>query len=143
MKSRYKDESEALEAVEAHYRYWSGRLTESSFQLCLGIIAANWAVYRDVHQIRNNPCALWSLGIVIFTLGLSLLSAKRMSEAHREQCERAEQDPKRWEDEFRDSQGKRTAWPFTEEIENIGWITRSARAYLPLASGLIFIIGLF
>jgi hypothetical protein len=142
MKSRYNDESDAIKELESEYQYWSGKLTESSFQLCIAILAANWAVYQDVNKLRENSYAVWSICLVIATLVISLLVAKRMSEAHRERCEYAEADKPRWAKEhntYRESNGG--AWPFTDEIENIGWISRLLKTWLPLVAGVLFCLG--
>ena len=141
MRSRYENSAAALKSVESEYQYWSGKLTESSFQLCIAIIAANWAVYQDVDRLRANPFAVWSICLVVATLGISLLVSKRMSEAHREQCEYAEKESEKWAQEYEAARTAPGAWPFTEEIENIGWVARVLKTLLPLVAGFLFIIG--
>jgi hypothetical protein len=142
MASRYSNGDEALKAVEADFQYWSGKLTESSFQLCIGIVAANWAVYHTVDNLRAEPCAVWSIGLVVIALGLSLVVAKRMSEAHREQCEFAEKNKTDWDNACKSSHTP-PEWPFTAEIENIGWVARELKTWLPVLAGVLFLISLF
>lgn len=141
MASRYQNGDDALKAVEADFQYWSGKLTESSFQLCIGIIAANWAVYHTVDNLRAEPYAIWSIGLVVVALGLSLIVAKRMSEAHREQCEHAEKNKIDWDSACK-SGNTAPEWPFTAEIENIGWVARELKAWLPVLAGVLFLISL-
>jgi hypothetical protein len=141
VKPRYENSAAALKAVESEYQYWSGKLTESSFQLCVAIIAANWAVYQDVDRLRANPYAIWSICLVVATLAISLLVSKRMSEAHREQCEYAEKESKKWEQEYEAAPNAPGAWPFTDEIENIGWVARGLKTFLPLIAGALFVMG--
>jgi hypothetical protein len=140
-KPRYESSVHALQAVEEGFNYWSSRITESSFQMCVAIIAANWAVYPKINEIKHNPYALWSIMLVLATIAVSLISAWRMSEAHREQCERAEREPRTWNNEYAEFSSKRHAWPFTDEIENLGWVVRGIKTFLPLLSGGIFIYG--
>lgn len=141
MPSRYQNGDDALKAVEADFQYWSGKLTESSFQLCIGIIAANWAVYHTVDNLRTEPYAVWSIVLVVAALALSLVVAKRMSEAHREQCEFAEKNKTVWDSACED---EKTAaeWPFTAEIENIGWVARELKTWLPVIAGFLFLMSL-
>jgi hypothetical protein len=66
----YTSSADGLKAIREDYLYWTGKLTDSSFQLSLGIVAANWAAFGSVQKILSNIWAKTSLGIVIVTLGV-------------------------------------------------------------------------
>lgn len=141
--SLYATSGEALKAVKDDYHYWTEKLTESSFQLSLAVIAANWAVFSKVEKILSNVWAKSSLLLVLLCLAVNLLGAKRMGELHRKRVEYAESDSGRWGKEFSDTADKRDPWPFTNEIENLGRWMRELKAWLPIAAGLAFLIALF
>lgn len=134
---------DALKAVQEGYHYWTGKLTESSFHLSLGVIAANWAVFRSLEGVMGNPWAKISLSLVLLCLTINLLTAKYMGELHRKRAERAERDWSKWEKEFSETKNKRDPWPFTKKIEIVGRLTRELKAWLPIFAGLFFLIALF
>lgn len=138
----YDAPGDALKAVKEEYHYWTGKLTESSFQLSLGVIAANWAVFRSVESVLGNFWAKISLLLVLLCLAINLLTAKYMGELHRDRVEYAESDLSNWEREFSETKGKRDPWPFTQEIENLGRWARRFKAWLPIAAGLAFGVAL-
>lgn len=138
----YDTSGGALKAVKEEYHYWTGKLTESSFQLSLGVIAANWAVFSSVEGVLGNLWAKISLFLVLLCLAINLLTAKYMGELHRKRVEHAESDLSNWEKEFSETKGKRDPWPFTKEIENVGRWTRGLKAWLPIAAGLAFVVAL-
>jgi hypothetical protein len=137
----YGSPNKALEAVREDYLYWSGRLTDTSLQLSYAVIAANWAVFGSVDGILKSFWSKLSVALVIVGLGLSLAGAKWMSELHRKRIDYAANAP-RWAGEFRDNTGKRSAWPFTSQIETLGRIFREAKTWLSLAAGLSFLVAL-
>lgn len=140
----YANPREALKAVKDDYHYWTGKLTESSFQLSLGVIAANWAVFSSVKGVLGNFWAKISLSLVLLCLAINLLTAKYMGELHRKRVEYAESSLDRWRKEFSETLGGQgVPWPFTEKIENLGWLTRELKAWLPILAGLFFLIALF
>lgn len=53
----YQNPNDALKAVREDYLYWTGKLTDTSWQLSYAIIAANWAVFGSVDKLLGN---LWS-----------------------------------------------------------------------------------
>ena len=139
----YADPSEGLRAVRDDFNYWTGRLTDTSFQLSLAIFAANWAVFRSGNEILKNYGALTSIGLVLLSLAVYLIGARRMSELHRRRMEYAERDPKRWEGEYAATLGKSDPWPFTGEIEQSGKRLREARTWFPIAAAIALVIAVF
>lgn len=138
----YSNSGEGLKAVREDYHYWTGKLTESSFQLSLAVIAANWAVFGSVQRILDSCWAKSSLFLVIVNLAFSLLGAKWMGELHRERVDYAAEDLKRWEQECAAALGRRDPWPFTKKIERLGRILREVRTWLPLVAGAAFLVAL-
>jgi hypothetical protein len=138
----YGTSDDALKAVQEAYHYWTGKLTESSFQLSLGVFAANWAVFGSVSGILSNPWAKGSLFLVLLCLAINLFTAWYMGELHRKIVEHAESNLNTWKGEFSRTTGN-DPWPFTEKIENVGRWTRGLKALLPIAAGIVFLIALF
>jgi hypothetical protein len=138
----YASSSEALKAVREDFLYWTGKLTETSFQLSFGVLASNWAVFGSVDAILRNVWSQLSIFLVLASLAKSVLGAKRMGELHLKQCAYAATDPSRWNAEFEEKAHKMDPWPFTKEIESTGRLLRNARAWLPTLAGLLFVIAL-
>ena len=132
-----------MKAVRDDFLYWTGKLTDSSFELSLALIGANWAAFGSVQKILTNGWARASLGLVIGSLGLTLIGAKCMGELHRRQIDYAAADPERWERECAAALGRIGPWPFTKGIERLGRGLREAKTWLPLAAGISFLIALF
>jgi hypothetical protein len=138
----YANSSEGAKAVREDYLYWSGRLTDTSFQLSLAVIAANWAVFGSVQKLLGNAWAQTSLILVILSFALSVVGAKWMSELHRKQVDYAEQDLQRWDKECEASRGQRDPWPFTWKIEHLGRCMRELKMWLTLGAGAAFVAAL-
>ena len=141
--SLYSSASDGLRQVQQDFLYWTGRLTDSGFQLSLALIAGNWAAFGSLQKILNNSWAKWSLALVIATLALSLLGAYIMGHLHQRQIEYAAEDPARWEEDCKRSFGKVDPWPYTDGIETLGRWTREVKTWLPLVSGVCFLVALF
>lgn len=60
----YTTSSDAPKAVRDDYHYWTGKLTDSSFQLSLAVIAANWPVFSSASGILCNWWAKLSIALV-------------------------------------------------------------------------------
>lgn len=138
----YSDSSEALKAVRDDYHYWTGKLTDSSFELSVAVIAANWAVFGTVDRVLQSPWSRASIAIVVLSLLLSLLGAKIMGEAHRLRIEYAETDPSRWRGEFHATHGSDDPWPFTRGIVRLGRLLRECKTWLPITGGAAFFLAL-
>lgn len=138
----YRDAGDGLKAVRADYLYWTERLTETSFHLSLGVIAANWAAFGSVEELFGNRWARASVALVIVSLGLSLLGAKRMGELHHKRIDYAAENVDRWEKDCFASLGKRDPWPFTKGIERLGRLMREAKTWLPVGAGAAFLVAL-
>lgn len=137
----YRDSTEALQFVREDFNYWTGRLTDTSFQLSLGVLAANWAVFGSVRDLLANGWAKASVTLVIVGLGLNVIGAKVMGELHRKRVEYASENLARWEDECKAALGRSVPWPFTQEIVVVGRVLREVKACLPIVAGLLFVIA--
>lgn len=135
----YASPAEAAKEVRTDYLYWTGKLTDSSFELSVALIAANWAVFGE--RLVQNVWAKLSIFLVLLGLAISLLGAKRMSELHRVRMDYSEEAPERWRREYEAAHGQRVSWPFTDEIERLGFVLRLTKTWLPLAGGLLLLIG--
>jgi hypothetical protein len=139
----YADATDGLRAVWQDYLYWTGKLTDSSFELSVGLIAANWAVFGSVQKIVANFWAKTSIALVIITLGISLVGAKVMGDLHRRRINYAGENVERWEKECEAALGHRDPWPFTKAIERSGRCLREIKTWLPLIAGGCFLVALF
>ncbi len=133
---------EGLEKVQADYLYWTGRLTDLSFHLSLAVIAAHWAVFKDVESLRGCTAALLSISLVIVSVAVSLGGAFCMGELHRRRVECAEANPTAWEREFQESLGTSNPWPSTKLIDSLGWWLRVCRVVLPILASALFLVAL-
>jgi hypothetical protein len=139
----YKDPQEALKVLQDGYLYWTGKLTESSFALSFAVIGANWAVFGSVDRVFSNPWSEVSIGTVILNLVLNLFGYWMLGGMLRKRLVYAQEDPKRWEKEFREEYGKSTPWPSTSRIDRWAGALRSVRTFLPAIGGACFLIALF
>lgn len=139
----YAGPAEGLKAVRNDFLYWTRRLTDTSFELSLALIGANWAAFGSVQKILTNGWARASLGLVIVSLALSLFGAKVMGELHRRRINYATGNSKRWEEEAAAALGRTDPWPFTKGIERLGRCLREAKTWLPLLAGALFLVALF
>jgi len=135
----YADPHAALKAVHQDYLYWTGKLTESSFQMSVALIGANWAVFGSLDRVLENVWSQVSIAVTIVGLGASLIGTMLMGEMHRFRVQYAEENPDRWSEEFKDTAGKIDPWPFTSAIEKLGSIIRWIRWLSPVIGGAFFI----
>ena len=145
-RTTYRDAAEALSTLGADYTYWSQRLTDSSWQMCLAVIAGNWAYYGSIEAIMNSWWALASLAVIFLSLSIALLFSFIMSEVHRSAFYQAEADWGAWQQRFGNycnSKHSRDPFPATRVIDRIGFFTRIAKTFLPLIAGFKLIVGAF
>jgi hypothetical protein len=140
-KGLYADPDDALKKVQDGYEYWSGRLTETSLQMCYGLIGANWLVFGSVNGILHSRWAEWSLLMVLLALGSNVIGAWTLSELLRKRVRYGESHGEKWAKEYKESTGKPVAWPFTDRIQNTGKYMRWIKATFTLASGALLIVG--
>jgi hypothetical protein len=136
-----KPQSPPLKDICGAYNEWSKGLTDTSLQMCLGLVAANWLVFGSIKGIVSNRWAMGSLFFVLLALTCNLLGSYCMSEWFRIRIEYAESDVARWESEYCKYSGIRHPWPYTENIECATKFLRLTKMVLPLASGAAFIVA--
>lgn len=139
----YETPAAALKAVHERFYYWSSKLTDSSYTLSLAVIGANWAVFGSLDKILQNAWSQWSVATVILALGVNLLGIKWLSEAHAEQVRYGESHHEEWSKRFKETAGADDFWPYTRSIAVTARRLRSARTWLPLLGGALFLIALF
>jgi hypothetical protein len=140
-KGLYASPEDALKKVSSEFEYWSGKLTETSLQMCYALIGANWVIFGSVNGILHSSLAKWSLVLVLFALGSNVIGAWMLSESLRRQIAYGEKDSTRWATEYQNAKGKDVAWPFTDRIQNTGKFMRWIKAAFTLASGICLIVG--
>lgn len=138
-----KDANDAANKLLEAYNYWTGKLTESNFQLSLAIIGANWAVFGTVQKILSSRPSTWSIILVLAGLGVNIIMIFALGELHRYRAKYAEKDPVRWEREFQNAKGKLVPWPYTPLILHLATFFRWARLLFPILAGILFVIALF
>lgn len=135
----YADAWLALKDVEESYIDWTKRLSETSFQLSLAIIGANWAAFGTVDKIMNNVWAKLSLIVVIVHLAINLIGTKWIGETLGQRLDYARADPQRWRKEYGESV---EPWPFTAKSEKPARLLRELRMWFPLIAGALFLVAL-
>jgi hypothetical protein len=141
--SLYKDPQDAVKSLQEGYLYWTGKLTESSFALSLAVIGANWAVFGSVDRVFGNPWSEVSIAVVILSLVLNLFGNWKLGGMLRKQIAYAEEDPQRWEAEFKKASGISSPWPSTPKIDRSAITLRWLRTFLPTLGGACFLVALF
>lgn len=137
----YASPDEALKKVSIEYEYWTGKLTETSLQMCYALIGANWVIFNSVNGILRNGWSKWSLVMVLLALGSNVVGAWILSEFLRNRIGYGEGSPVAWASEFASTRGQNVAWPFTGQIQNTGKYMRWIKAGFTIVSGLLLIIG--
>ena len=137
----YSSAAEALRKVTSEFEYWSGKLTETSLQMCYALIAANWVVFGSLNGILNSVWAKWSLLMVLFALAANIVGAWLLSERLRKRVEYGEADNARWEKEFDTFSTTSSSWPFTDTIQDTGRWMRIIKAVFTLLAGAFLIAG--
>jgi hypothetical protein len=137
----YKDPEEALKFVTSEFRYWSGRLTDTSLQMCYALIAANWLVFGSLNGILQSMWAKVSLLMALLALTANVIGAWMLTEDMRKRIDYGEENSQRWAAEFNAAAGTKDPWPFTQRIVDIGIWTRRIKAGFTLAGGLSWVIG--
>ncbi len=138
----YPSPQEALKAVQEDYLYWSGKVTDYSFQLSLAVIGANWAAFKSLDEILSSIWSKWSLTLVLVNVAASVVGAKVLSELHRRQVNQGEGNPDKWNQEFEAAPRKDDPWPFTDGIVRAGKLTRELKTWLPVLAGVAFVVAL-
>ena len=140
--SLYGTPADALKAVHERYNYWTEKLTDSSFQLSLAIIASNWAAFGTVDKILSNNWAKLSLASVLLSLGINLVGTNVIGEQLRNRVLYAEGNTKRWQEEFEAAIGEQSSWPYTDNIDKVAKKLRWGKTWLPLLGGVLFLLAL-
>lgn len=137
----YSSPAEALKKLCTEYDYWSGKLTETSLQMCYALIAGNWIVFGSINGILSNLWAKLSLLMVFLALATNIVGAWLLSEAIRGRVKYGEASKERWAEEFKEFVGTDCPWPFTDKIDDIGRFMRGIKAVFTIASGVSLAIG--
>jgi hypothetical protein len=137
----YATPEEALKKVSSEFEYWTGKLTETSLQMCYALIGANWVIFGSVNGILHSQWAKWSLVLVMLALSSNVIGAWILSESLRTRIGYGEAHTAEWAAQFEANRGKDVAWPFTDKIQNTGKYMRWIKAGFTIVSGVLLIIG--
>ncbi len=139
----YSNAGDAQKDLQKDYEYWTGKLTDLSFQLSLAIIGANWAAFGNLEKILHNPWAKASLASIILGIAINLLGTKHLGELLDKRLGYAKADPGRWEKEYVAACRAPGHWPFTAKTDDLARFLRDVKTWAPLVAGALFLIGLF
>jgi hypothetical protein len=139
----YDSAEDALKELFEAFNYWSSQVTTTSVQMCYALIGANWVVFTSVGKILQNAWAIASLTTVMLVLALNMVSSLGFAEWMRRRFDKADEDRSGWAAEFEREKGKHGVWPYSESLERASIVLRYVKVLLPLASGLMLIIGAF
>ena len=140
-KGIHQSPTAALKDVCGAFNDWSRNLTDTSLQLCFGLVAANWLVFGSVKGILHNEWALASLFLVLLALACNLFGSYLMSEWFRTRVEYAERNDATWLLEYRKYAGTRHPWPYTKNIENATKALRLFKMSLPILGGICLVVA--
>ena len=85
--------------------------------------------------------AKWSMTVVMVALLVNVSASFFMSWLHMRRYKYAEEDAGRWRDLFIKCAGTRDPFPYTKLIEWVGFVARIFKFVLPLAGGVLLIVG--
>lgn len=130
-----------IEKIDDAYNYWSGKISELSVVLSLALIAANWAV-QGTGGMSTHLLPRLSVLFALLTILFSLVLAERMAVFHDKQHEVYESDKVKWREAAENSLNSNNVnpWPFTRKIELLGFWGIKVKTYLPILSGIFFVI---
>lgn len=131
---------DALRAVGEWSSFWNQKLSDWSVQLSYALVAANWAVFGNKNALLASPWAQISLGLVIMFFVTNLLLTRIIGELLVRRYAYGETDQNRWRQEY-DRSSAMEAWPSTPTINRTARVLREARTWLPLTSGLMFLLA--
>ena len=137
----YATPEDALKKVASEFEYWTGKLTETSLQMCYALIGANWVVFGSVNGILQSMWAKYSLVMVLLALASNVIGSWILSESLRKRIAYGVGNAVKWKEEYDESVAKDVAWPFTDQIQNTGKYMRWVKAGFTLASGFCLIVG--
>jgi hypothetical protein len=133
--------AEGLKSLALAYAYWTGKITDISFQTCLTIVAANWALYQKPGEIVAHSWSLASLSVALLAVLVSLLGAGQMARLHFKRFYDAQTNPKQWEADWKVAEETPSQWPFTDDIVLTGRVFSALKIALPLISGVCFLVS--
>lgn len=139
---RFETAGDASQELFDSFKEWSGAVGAYGVQTAYAVIAANWAVYGSTGAMQD-AWAKSSLAVVIIFLALHLICTGWVSMLHLRRIRYANENPRRWEEEFTRKNIISSSWPYTGLIEWLGSLMRFMKVWAPVAGGALFILGLF
>lgn len=139
----YESPAAGLQALQSDYKYWTGRITDLSFQSCLGLIAANWALHSDHGALMANKFAVASVLLALLALLASLVGSFLIARATYEEFYFGTENPEEWRSRWEAAERIPSEWPYTHKITSLGRNLTLVKVWTPVASGVLFVLGAF
>ncbi len=139
----YKSPAEGLRALQADYLRWTSRITDISFQCCLALIAANWALHSGKGELLKNAWATWSVSLALGAVLLSLLGAFVLATGTYNAFYEASKDPGNWRSRWDPSERIPSEWPYTSGLIKTALFFTHLKVWVPIISGACFVFGAF
>jgi hypothetical protein len=140
---KYATPADGLTPLRDAHFYWTSKITDLSFQSCIGLIAANWAVYSKPGDLVEHSWSLVSVTVALLAVLMSLASASWLASLHFNQFYAAQDNPEVWKKSWEIAEKTPNEWPFTEEIVAVGKWSSLVKVCLPILSGICFAIGVW
>ena len=78
---------------------------------------------------------------IVIAFLLIILGTWWMSELLRKRRDLAEANPERWAKEWEEAKGKPDPWPYTSQINRLGFVLRQVKAFFPILGGIFFFMA--
>ncbi|WP_152600044.1 hypothetical protein [Noviluteimonas dokdonensis] len=140
-KRRYESPADGLKSLETSYAYWTSKITDISFQSCIALIAANWAISGGSRALFGNVWAISSITTALAAVLVSLVGAFWVSRVTYKEFYAAAHDRAKWADRWEVAERIPSEWPFSAKITHLGTTFTWLKVLLPIFSGILFVIG--
>lgn len=137
----YPSPNAGLRELASCYNHWTGKITESSFQVCVALMAANWAVHQSRDNLLDSFFPKLSVLTVMLAIAANLVASFVMASLHKSRFDAAQANPVDWRKGWASAESTPSKWPFDDEIVLWGRIFLHMRFWLPLLGGVFFVLG--
>ena len=140
-KRRYEQSVDGIRELEASYSYWTSKITDVSFQCCIALIAANWALHATGGALIKNVSAVVSVFLALAAVLASLVGALWIGERTRSEFYVAVSDRAAWEARWEAAERIESEWPYTPQLTMLGRVFTWLKVAFPVLSGVFFVYG--
>lgn len=142
--NRYKNEHDALEAINREWSYWGEVLGRRAVEFCYAVIGATWLSFRTIDEIMSNDFAFGAILLAVTFLILNLcFSYYVVFEYARTIHSVDKMDATQLDQRFASYRsGSKNDFPYPERVERIGDIFHLTKLQLPLMAGIYYALGI-